>query len=306
MRVDLCLSPKAFTMEEVSARLPAVREVLERHNVQLAYLFGSVVRDATGSLSDVDIAVLPDLAGYHWLNTYEDIYDDLCRVFGADNIDIVMLNEAPPPIQFAAVRDGQLIYARDGLTDTDFVEEVIFDYHDTEPLRAEHWYYLRQRVKEGLSKAMRKIDENKVRLLLGRMDEAVLRLRELSVGSEEEFLAESNWQTRALSEHFTRIAIEAAIDVGRHVIVARGLGTPQKYKEVARLLRENAIVPPALGDKLVGMAGMRNVLVHLYWDIDYHKLYKAITAELSSFDEYARCILDYLAKETEIMSQEDD
>lgn len=296
MRVDLCLSPKVFTREEVSARLPAVREVLERHHVQLAYLFGSIVRDATGPFSDVDMAILPDPAGYHWLNTYSDIYDALCCVFGADNIDIVMLNEAPPPIQFAAVRDGQLIYARNGLTDTDFVEGVIFDYHDTEPLRAEHWYYLCQHVKEGLSKAMRKIDENKVRLLLGKMDGAVLRLKGLSVGSEEEFLAEDNWQTRALAEHFTRIAIEAAIDVGRHVIVARGLGIPQEYKEVARLLQENAIVPPALGDKLAGMAGLRNVLVHLYWDIDYRRLYEVITTELSSFDEYARCILDYVTK----------
>jgi uncharacterized protein YutE (UPF0331/DUF86 family) len=79
--------------------------------------------------------------------------------------------------------------------------------------------------------------------------------------------------------------------------VAKGLGIPERYKDVGRILKENRVVTQRLGDKLVEMAGMRNILVHLYWDIDYHRLYEAITIQLSDLDEYARCILDFIAEE---------
>ncbi|MFQ6058691.1 MAG: HepT-like ribonuclease domain-containing protein [Anaerolineae bacterium] len=281
------------------AKLPQVREVLRQHNVQLAYFFGSIVWDAVGPLSDVDIAVLPDLTTYRWLETYSDIYGDLCHVFGADNIDVVLLNEGQPPIRFAAVRDGIVIWeAREGLA-AEYAEEVISDYHDTRPIRDEVWACLVQRIREGVSKAMRRVDPHRLRRLLGKIDEAVSRLKSLSLGTEEEFLAEENWQNRALVEHFLRIAIESAIDAGRHIIVRKGLGVPEEYKEVARLLRDQGIVARPLGDRLIAMAGMRNVLVHLYWDIDYRRLYQVATTRLSDFDEYAQALLDYVAEDLE-------
>lgn len=297
MKVDLCIRPKPLSYDEVFARLPQVREVLRQHNVQLAYLFGSILWDRVGPLSDVDIAVLPDPATYSWLETYSNIYEGLCHVFGADNVDVVMLNEGQPPIRFAAVRDGIVIWeAREGLA-AEYAEEVIFDYHDTRPIRDEAWACLVQRIQEGLSKAMRQVDPHKLRRLLGKMDEAVNRLKSLPLGTEEEFLAEESWQNRALVEHFLRIAIESAMDAGRHIIVRKGLGVPEEYKEVVRLLRDQGIVPWSLGDRLIAMAGMRNVLVHLYWDIDYRRLFQVATTQLSDFDEYAQALLDYVAED---------
>lgn len=42
------------------------------------------------------------------------------------------------------------------------------------------------------------------------------------------------------------------------------------------------------------MAGMRNVLVHLYWDIDYTLLYQAITTRLDVFEETLKHLFQYL------------
>lgn len=299
MKVDLCLHPRAFTRDEVFARLPQMREVLREHKVQLAYLFGSVLLDASGPLSDVDIAVLPNEATYRWLHTYGDIYDDLCRVFGADNIDVVLLNEAQPPIRFAAVRDGILIWETRDTLGVDYAEEVLFEYHDTQPIRDEVWSSLIHRIREGLSITMRRIDPDKLRRLLGKMDESVVRLKNLPPGTEEEFLAEDNWQTRALVEHFLRIAIESAMDAGRHIIVRKGLGVPETYKDIARLLRDEGIVAQPLGDRLIALAGLRNVLVHLYWDIDYGRLYQIATTQVPDFDEYARALLEFVAEDLE-------
>lgn len=299
MKVDLCMHPRAFTRDEVFARLPHVCGVLREHHVQLAYLFGSVLEDVGGPLSDVDIAVLPDQATYHWLHTYSDIYDGLCRVFGADNIDVVLLNEAQPPIRFAAVRDGIVIWQTRDTLGVDYAEEAIFEYHDTQPIRDEVWASLIHSIREGLSRTMRRIDPDKLRRLLSKMDESVVRLKNLPLGTEEEFLVEDNWQTRALIEHFLRIAIESAVDAGRHVIVRKGLGVPETYKDVARILRDEGIVAQPLGDRLIALAGLRNVLVHLYWDIDYRRLYQVATTQVPDFDEYARVLLDFVAEDLE-------
>ena len=113
MRVELCHAPKAFTRDEVLAQLPGLRSMLPRQGAAPTYLFGSVLHDAPRPLADLDIAVLPDPATYDWLRTYTDLYDDLCKLFQADNIDVLMLNEASLPFRFTVVRDGLLVWAPD-------------------------------------------------------------------------------------------------------------------------------------------------------------------------------------------------
>lgn len=297
MKVDLCLNPKKFTREEVLARLPAIHQVLSQYDVQLAYLFGSVVSNAAGPLSDVDIAILPKPSTRNWLEVYSDFYSVLVHVLGGDNVEVVLLAQAPLSIRFAVVKEGLLIWSTDPEIPAEFADATIGAYLDTQPLRDEAWSILYQHIREGLSKTMRQIDLAKVKRLLGKMDESIGRLRSLNLGSQADFLAEENWQNRGLVEHFLRIAVEAGLDVGRHILVAKSLGIPEEYKDVARMLRDNRIVPQSLGDKWVGLAGLRNVLVHLYWDIDYAILYQIVTTELTDFDEYVQAILDYISAE---------
>ncbi len=298
MRVDLCLNPKRFTKAEVLEKLPSVQEVMKRRSVRLCYLMGSVLADRMGPLSDVDIAVLPDPSTYHWLDTYSDIYDELCKVFRADNIDVIMLNEAPPPLRFATVRDGLLVYAMDEATRVEFVEGAIFHYHDTQPVREEHWHFLYQHIKLGLSREFNMIDKEKVRKFVSLMKDSVQELNNLGLESmafEEYF---DNKTLRALSEHYLRIAIEAAMDLGRHVLAARSLKVPEEYKKIGQILGENGIIPLEMANKLTAMAGLRNILVHLYWDIDYRQIYRVVTGELEDFDRFAQSIQEYVEKKT--------
>ncbi len=297
MKVDLCSQPKVFRRQEVLDALPSIRQVLEQHHVRLAYLFGSALADSAGPLSDVDIAVLPDPEGYHWLHTYSSIYEALCRTLDADNVDVMMLNEALPSFQFAVLREGIPIWVADEEERIAYTEQVMGRYHDARCWRQEHWRHLRRRVKEGMSVADRSLDPRRVHLLLGRMDEAVMRLRAVAPKDVEVFLSEESWQARALVEHFLRLAIEAALDLGRHIIAVKGFGLPEEYRDVARVLRENGVIPPHLADRLARMAGLRNILVHRYWDIDYRRLYRAATEGLLDFDEYGRAILEYMEQE---------
>lgn len=297
MRVDLCLNPKMFTRKEVLDKIPHIQEILSKNGVLLAYLFGSILMDDLKPLGDLDIAILPDPCKYHWLNTYSEIHGDLCRLFGADNIDILMLNEASPQFRMSVIKSGRPILFKDENVVTEFIDETIFHYFDTNHLRLEHWHYLHQNIREGIIKAMRRLNKERVNLFLDRIEEAVLHLEKMAKSLEKAEFLQQDSTKRALVEHYLRIAIEATLDIGRHIIAVKGLAIPDEYKKIGRILAENGVVPYEMGEKIVSLAGLRNILVHLYWQIDYEKIYEIITQEIHFFERYAQIILTYMEKE---------
>ena len=64
---------------------------------------------------------------------------------------------------------------------------------------------------------------------------------------------------------------------------------------------EIGLITRALADKIKGSAGMRNILVHEYLDIDDEKVYKILPTAISDYKEYIRQVdkfLDRLEKKT--------
>ena len=45
------------------------------------------------------------------------------------------------------------------------------------------------------------------------------------------------------------------------------------------------------------MAGLRNRLVHLYWEIDDAQIYDYLRHELSDFDAFAQRIVEFVASQ---------
>ncbi len=291
MRVDLCLNPKQFSPAEVRKMIPALCDLLRRHDARGTYLFGSALQVIGSRLSDLDIAVLPpDL--HDWLSYYNDLHGDLCRLFQADNIDLVLLNQAPLPLQVRVVLNGLRILGGKGAAGWE--ERVLTRHADLAGWRQENWDVTRQLARRGTLREVNMIDRGQVERFVFLIREAVRELRALRLGDVGLEAYQADKHTRALSEHYLRIAIEATLDLGRHVIVKTGLGVPQEYREVGKILREQGVVPPELGEQLEAMAGMRNVLVHLYWDIDYRLLYKTVVEEVRTFEQCIEHIFHYL------------
>lgn len=138
------------------------------------------------------------------------------------------------------------------------------------------------------------IDQNRVERFIFLIRDAVAQLQSLNLESVglEAYL--QNKRLRALSEHYLRIALEATLDLGRHVIVKTGLGIPQEYRDIGKILAQKGIVSHQLGQELEAMAGMRNVLVHLYWEINYPLFYRTIVEWETTFERYLKQIFDYL------------
>jgi uncharacterized protein YutE (UPF0331/DUF86 family) len=96
-------------------------------------------------------------------------------------------------------------------------------------------------------------------------------IRELPLGSVEEFTAER--RNVAAAESSLRRALEALLDLGRHVL-ARGFGdAPAEYKEVAKRLGERGVLTAEEAGMFIKMAGYRNRLVHFYETVSDTELY---------------------------------
>lgn len=63
-------------------------------------------------------------------------------------------------------------------------------------------------------------------------------------------------------------AIQGAIDLAAHVVMAEGYGLPATTAEVFALLGQRGILEPDLATRLQKMVGFRNIVVHEYRKVD--------------------------------------
>lgn len=109
--------------------VPALEAVFrDRPGVLSAYLFGSHARGRPHRESDVDVAVLLDRDRY--LDP-EDRFEERVRigseVVGAlhrNEVDVVVLNDAPPLLGRHVVTEGRRVHCRDPEADREYVRIV--------------------------------------------------------------------------------------------------------------------------------------------------------------------------------------
>ena len=92
-------------------------------------------------------------------------------------------------------------------------------------------------------------------------------VRELQTLARPDRISEDLREERFV-EHTLQLAIQAALDVGSHIVSDERLGEPETSRDVFRLLSRAGFVPAGLLGRLEQMAGFRNVVVHLYQDVD--------------------------------------
>jgi len=129
------------------------------------------------------------------------------------------------------------------------------------------------------------IDREIVATRLSKLREALRHLVEIRSKPRQEYLASET--DRALSEHYLRLALEAMLDIGSHLIAARGYRKPLQLREIPLVLAENGIIENDLARRLAEATGLRNRLVHGYTDIDYAMLFDALEKDLSDIGIFA-------------------
>lgn len=133
------------------------------------------------------------------------------------------------------------------------------------------------------------VDAGRVRSLLGRLRERRDRLRTYERLSLEEFMAGD--EGRLASKYLLLTAIEDVISVANHVIASEGFRSPGDYAEAFSILIEHDIIDRELGVRLQRMARFRNLLVHVYADVDDERVHAYLTSRLDDLDRFAAGIL---------------
>jgi uncharacterized protein YutE (UPF0331/DUF86 family) len=73
-------------------------------------------------------------------------------------------------------------------------------------------------------------------------------------------------------------AVEVAVQIG--LILLRETGArPASFGEVFQMLGEREIIPRDLAAAMRRFAGLRNLLVHRYWEVDDARLYRELKEE---------------------------
>ena len=89
---------------------------------------------------------------------------------------------------------------------------------------------------------------------------------------------------------------EAAIDICNHIARMRGGRAPKDYADCVAILEELDVISSDLAKRLKRMARFRNLIVHLYWQVDDAKVYEIIQRDLADLEEYLRPIAICLQK----------
>jgi uncharacterized protein YutE (UPF0331/DUF86 family) len=129
---------------------------------------------------------------------------------------------------------------------------------------------------------------DRIRQIMGEINDALRKLSGYSEISEEQFLASSEKVDSA--KYNLIVAIEGAIDICNSVVARAGGRAPKDHADCFEILGELNFLGGELRERLKRMAKFRNLLVHLYWKVDNMKVLKILKEDLWDIRDYLKII----------------
>ncbi len=109
----------------------------------------------------------------------------------------------------------------------------------------------------------------------------------------------------AAGESYLRRALEALLDIARHVLAKGFARGPSEYAEVAWQLGEVGVVSRGQSERLVLMARYRNRLVHGYEEVTARELYDLLAGRLGDIEEMVTAVTTWMAEHPDRVSEGD-
>lgn len=102
---------------------------------------------------------------------------------------------------------------------------------------------------------------------------------------KEQFLQDRD--TQNMVHHAMLLSIQSALDIATDVIAEERLRKPFTYRETFEVLAGEGIIPESLARDLSNLAGFRNVLVHIYWNLDLKQVYAILQHDLAALRTFS-------------------
>lgn len=108
-------------------------------------------------------------------------------------------------------------------------------------------------------------------------------------------------RTQAAAESYLRRALEALLDLGRHVL-AKGFAQPAvEYRDIPRHLATRGIITDADVVAWLKMAGYRNRMVHVYAEVSQAELYEICVDRLGDIEAALAAMRRWIAAHPELL-----
>ena len=249
--------------------------------------------------SDVDVGVEPRRGRTLSAQDRVRLMHRLETLLGAQRVDLVILPEANAFLAADVVR-GELLLTTDLDAEAEVQLYCLRRAADLAPLLREQW-------RETAGGRERPVSPSKVRVATvvrksSLVDEMLRGLATLPLTSLEAFQGDA--RDLAAEESYLRRALEALLDLGRHIL-AKGLGEGAlEHKQIALSLRRAGVLDEACGAILFDMAGYRNRLTHFYNEVSTTELFDICAHRSSDIRRVRDALLDWLRRHPELVDGE--
>ena len=120
-------------------------------------------------------------------------------------------------------------------------------------------------------------------------------LRSFVLMDRETFLTDPNACDAA--KYKLLVAIEAALSICNHINAKISKKVPETYADCFIILGDSGVISSELAERLAKMAKFRNMLIHIYWEIDDARVYDIINEDLNDLRMYINDLKNFFGKE---------
>ena len=136
------------------------------------------------------------------------------------------------------------------------------------------------------------LNQELVRTRCQEIEDSLERLERIGKRPKEDFLKDQDAQDIAC--YRLLVAIEAALGLCYHVSAKHLKKVPEGYAECFAILANAGVIPSDLSENLQKVARFRNLLIHMYWKVDYGTLYEMIQHNLNDLRHFSETIVGLL------------
>lgn len=128
-----------------------------------------------------------------------------------------------------------------------------------------------------------------IRTRCGEIEDAAQRLDAIRAMPREAFVTDRDAQDIAARRLL--VAIEAALGLCYHVSARRLRRVPEDFAGCFAGLADAGLIAPALAIRLQAMARFRNLLVHMYWKVDYGRVFDLLADGLDDLRAFSKAMV---------------
>ncbi|MFI5398120.1 MAG: DUF86 domain-containing protein [Candidatus Binatia bacterium] len=129
---------------------------------------------------------------------------------------------------------------------------------------------------------------------LQNLEEVISRLQQ--VNRTDRAALRTNFRDAWAAERGLQLGAEIIFDVGNHILSAHFGVAPRDYEDIIAQLAAHGVISELLRNRLKGLGGFRNILVHDYLRIDPDRVADYLSKTPVEFSEFAHEIRDWLSR----------